>query len=67
MTWMAPHEIQIVAVGDAVGFERPQEIVDCYENHEGDEIGMYGNNGEQLLTFKPADAASDPAPKAATP
>ena len=41
-----PHKIKIVAVGDDLGFELPQEVIDRYQLREGDDIGLSWKDGE---------------------
>jgi antitoxin component of MazEF toxin-antitoxin module len=58
---------RLIAIGDDVGFELPKAIIDRYQLHEGDEIGLSWKDGDLLLTFKPTDTTTDSAPQATSP
>ena len=62
-----PHKVKIVAVGDDLGLELPQEVIDRYQLQEDDDISLSWKDGEMILSFKPTDAASDSAPRAKKP
>ena len=59
--------VRLIAIGDGVGFELPKAIIDRYQLHEGDEIGLSWKDGDLLLTFRPTDTTPDSAPQATSP
>ena len=57
-----PHKIEIIAVGNDLGFVLPKEIIDRHQLREGDEIGMSWDDGGLLLTMEPSGFRSVAAP-----
>ncbi len=59
MTTTFRHTLRIVAVGDELGFELPQDIIDRHHLREGDDVYFSWTANGLHLTFAPP--ISEPA------